>query len=57
MFQEARSIAKARRLGVATPALFAVDSVLHTITLEHIGGTSVKDILLRSGPLPSLGMN
>ncbi|MCO5597552.1 hypothetical protein L7F22_051630 [Adiantum nelumboides] len=55
LYGEARSVSKARRLGVATPALFAVDSVLHTITFEFIDGTSVKDILLSADPLPSSG--
>lgn len=55
LYGEARSVAKARRLGVATPVLFAVDSILHTITLEYIDGISVKDILLSADPLPSSG--
>ncbi|MCO5614134.1 hypothetical protein L7F22_068415 [Adiantum nelumboides] len=55
LYGEARSVAKARRLGVATPALFAVDSVLHTLTFEFVDGTSVKDILLSADPLPSSG--
>ncbi|KAH7293747.1 hypothetical protein KP509_28G040500 [Ceratopteris richardii] len=52
---EARNVAKARRLGAATPALFAVDYALHTITFEFVEGMSVKDILLGSDPLPSSG--
>eukprot|EP00250_Pteridium_aquilinum_P003600 c13908_g1_i1 orf=135-824(+) len=55
LYGEARSVAKARRLGVATPVLFAVDSVLNTITFEFIDGMSVKDFLLSADPLPSSG--
>lgn len=55
LYGEARSVAKARRLGVATPVLFAMDSVLHTITFEFIDGLSVKDILLSADTLPSSG--
>lgn len=40
---------KARRLGVPTPVLFFVDSVLHTLTFEYVEGPSVKDILLEFG--------
>lgn len=50
---EARSMAKARRLGVATPVLFALDSALRTLICEYIEGDSVKDILLQAEPLPS----
>ncbi|AQK65403.1 Protein kinase superfamily protein [Zea mays] len=46
---EARCMTKARRLGVPTPVLYAVDPVLHTLTFEHVDGLSVKDILLRFG--------
>lgn len=55
LYGEARSVAKARRLGVATPVLFAVDPILHTITFQYIEGMSVKDILLQADPLPSSG--
>lgn len=48
-------MAKARRLGVYTPVIFAVDSVLHTINFEYIEGASVKDIFLQADPLPSSG--
>lgn len=40
---------KARRLGVRTPVLFAVDPVLHTLTFEYIDGPSVKDVFLEFG--------
>ncbi|PSS14601.1 TP53-regulating kinase [Actinidia chinensis var. chinensis] len=46
---EARCVTKARRLGVCTPVLFAVDPVLHTLTFEHVEGPSVKDIFLDFG--------
>ncbi|VFQ62947.1 unnamed protein product [Cuscuta campestris] len=47
--QEARCMTKARRLGVATPVLYAVDSILHSLTFEYVQGPSVKDILLGFG--------
>ncbi|CAM6094781.1 unnamed protein product [Calypogeia fissa] len=50
---EARSVAKARRLGVRTPALYAVDPATATLTFEFVPGLSVKDLLIQSGPLPS----
>ena len=40
---------KARRLGVVTPVLYAVDTVMHTLTFEYVEGPSVKDILLGFG--------
>lgn len=40
---------KARRLGVSTPVLYAVDPVLHTLTFEYVDGPSVKDIFLEFG--------
>ncbi|CAH9078182.1 unnamed protein product [Cuscuta epithymum] len=46
---EARCMTKARRLGVATPVLYAVDPVLHSLTFEYVEGPSVKDILLGFG--------
>lgn len=42
-------MAKARRLGVSTPALYAVDPLLHTLTLEYVEGPSVKDVFLDFG--------
>ncbi|XP_057457549.1 uncharacterized protein LOC130748352 isoform X3 [Lotus japonicus] len=45
---------KARRLGVRTPVLYAVDPVLHTLTFEYVEGPSVKDVFLEFG---SLGVN
>ncbi|KAL5182753.1 EKC/KEOPS complex subunit TP53RK [Glycine soja] len=46
---EARCMTKARRLGVWTPVLYAVDPVLHTLTFEYVEGTSVKDVFLEFG--------
>ncbi|KXG38503.2 hypothetical protein SORBI_3001G244700 [Sorghum bicolor] len=46
---EARCITKARKLGVPTPVLYAVDPLLHTLTFEYVDGLSVKDILLGFG--------
>ncbi|KAM3231540.1 hypothetical protein P3S67_008750 [Capsicum chacoense] len=46
---EARCMTKARRLGVLTPVLYAVDPVMHSLTFEYIEGPSVKDILLVFG--------
>jgi len=42
---------KARRLGVCTPVLYAVDHVLHTLTFEYVTGPSVKDVFLEFGAL------
>lgn len=46
---EARCMTKARRLGVPTPVLYAVDPVLHTLTFEYVEGPSVKDVFLDFG--------
>ncbi|XP_020237464.1 EKC/KEOPS complex subunit TP53RK isoform X2 [Cajanus cajan] len=46
---EARCMTKARKLGVCTPVLYAVDAVLHTLTFEYINGPSVKDVFLEFG--------
>ncbi|XVF32533.1 hypothetical protein REPUB_Repub17cG0090700 [Reevesia pubescens] len=46
---EARCMTKARRLGVSTPVLYAVDPLLHTLTFEYVEGPSVKDVLLEFG--------
>lgn len=46
---EARCMTKARRLGVSTPGLYAVDPVQHTLTFEYVEGPSVKDIFLEFG--------
>ncbi|MBA0619664.1 hypothetical protein Godav_005480, partial [Gossypium davidsonii] len=40
---------KARRLGVLTPVLYAVDPVIHTLTFEYVEGPSVKDVFLGIG--------
>lgn len=40
---------KARRLGVSTPVLYAVDPIQYTLTFEYVEGRSVKDILLEIG--------
>lgn len=54
--QEARTLTKARKLGVVTPALYAVNLMTNSLTFEFVEGPLVKDILLRSGPLPTSGM-
>lgn len=46
---EARCMTKARRLGVSTPVLYAVDPLLHTLTFEYVKGPSVKEIFLDFG--------
>ncbi|KAI4370349.1 hypothetical protein MLD38_018709 [Melastoma candidum] len=46
---EARCMTKARRLGVTTPLLYAVDPMLHTLTFEYVDGPSVKDLFLEFG--------
>ncbi|KAK4273105.1 hypothetical protein QN277_021567 [Acacia crassicarpa] len=46
---EARCMTKARRLGVCTPVLYAVDPVSHTLTFEFVEGPSVKDVFLEFG--------
>ncbi|XP_031377953.1 EKC/KEOPS complex subunit bud32 [Punica granatum] len=46
---EARCMTKARKLGVLTPALYAVDPVIHTLTFQFVEGPSVKDIFLEFG--------
>nr|TKS03499.1 hypothetical protein D5086_0000154960 [Populus alba] len=46
---EARCMTKARRLGVSTPVLYAVDPLLHSLTFEYVEGPSVKDVLLEFG--------
>ncbi|KQK10864.1 hypothetical protein BRADI_2g56690v3, partial [Brachypodium distachyon] len=46
---EARCMTKARRLGVPTPVLYAVDPLLHTLTFEYVDGLCVKDVLLGFG--------
>lgn len=40
---------KARRLGAATPALYGMDPVLHTLTFEFVEGPAVKEVLLAFG--------
>lgn len=40
---------KARRLGVYTPALYAMDPLLYTLTLEYVEGPAVKEVLLAFG--------
>ena len=49
LMQEARCMTKARRLGVYTPVLYALDPVLHTLTFEYVEGPAVKDVLLDFG--------
>lgn len=43
---EARSMLKARKLGMRTPALYAVDEGDRSLVMELVPGRSVKDILL-----------
>uniref|UniRef100_A0A0D6QWA4 non-specific serine/threonine protein kinase n=1 Tax=Araucaria cunninghamii TaxID=56994 RepID=A0A0D6QWA4_ARACU len=52
LYGEARCMTKARRLGVLTPTLFALDSEMHTLMFEYIEGPSVKEVLLQAGSLP-----
>jgi TP53 regulating kinase-like protein len=42
---EVKSLLKARKLGVSTPALYHVDVDASTIIMEHINGKSVKAML------------
>ncbi|RWR88927.1 EKC/KEOPS complex subunit bud32 [Cinnamomum micranthum f. kanehirae] len=49
VMQEARCMTKARRLGVYTPALYAMDPLLYTLTLEYVEGPAVKEVLLAFG--------
>ncbi|XP_014512454.1 TP53-regulating kinase [Vigna radiata var. radiata] len=46
---EARCVTKARKLGVCTPVLYAVDPALHTLTFEYVEDPSVKDVFLEFG--------
>ncbi|KAJ3683656.1 hypothetical protein LUZ60_013883 [Juncus effusus] len=46
---EARCMTKARKLGVRTPILYGIDSVVHSLTFEFIEGPSIKEILLDFG--------
>nr|XP_016462393.1 PREDICTED: EKC/KEOPS complex subunit bud32-like isoform X3 [Nicotiana tabacum]XP_018630119.1 EKC/KEOPS complex subunit bud32-like isoform X3 [Nicotiana tomentosiformis] len=46
---EARCMTKARKLGVLTPVLYAVDAISHSLTFEYVEGPSVKDVLLDFG--------
>ncbi|CAK7351415.1 unnamed protein product [Dovyalis caffra] len=46
---EARCMTKARRQGVSTPVLYAVDPLLHALTFEYVDGPSVKDVFLEFG--------
>lgn len=46
---EARCMTKARRLGVPTPALYAMDPLLHSLTFEYVEGAAVKEVLLTFG--------
>ncbi|KAJ6817724.1 EKC/KEOPS complex subunit bud32 [Iris pallida] len=46
---EARCMTKARRLGVPTPVLYAVDPLLHSLTFEYVDGPAVKEVLLEFG--------
>ncbi|KAL6516094.1 hypothetical protein OROGR_019399 [Orobanche gracilis] len=46
---EARCMTKARKLGVSTPVLYAVDPLMHALTFEFVEGSAVKDIFLDIG--------
>ncbi|KAL6505149.1 hypothetical protein OROGR_024966 [Orobanche gracilis] len=46
---EARCMTKARKLGVLTPVLYAVDPLMHALTFEFVEGSAVKDIFLDLG--------
>lgn len=51
MRAEARALARARRLGVHTPAVFFVDARASTLYLERIaGGMTLRDVLRASSP-------
>ncbi|GER55173.1 EKC/KEOPS complex subunit bud32 [Striga asiatica] len=39
----------ARKLGVSTPVLYAVDPLVHALTFEFVEGPAVKDVLLDFG--------
>ncbi len=43
--QEARSLLKARKLGVATPVLYHVDTAASCLYMEFVPGAMVKDRL------------
>lgn len=53
--QEIRGIVKARKLGVQAPVVYEVDAATATITMEHVHGQSVKEVL-RLGSLGREGM-
>ncbi|PWA67701.1 Kae1-associated kinase Bud32 [Artemisia annua] len=40
---EAKCLKKARKVGVGTPVLYAVDTISHSVTFEYVEGLSVKD--------------
>lgn len=43
--QEVRSIARARKLGVLTPAVYSVELEARSILMERVHGSSVKDCI------------
>eukprot|EP00897_Mesotaenium_endlicherianum_P005343 jgi/Mesen1/4837/ME000244S04019 len=47
---EARSMVKAGKLGVHVPVLYALDEDAHSLTLEFVRGSSVKDVVLALDP-------
>eukprot|EP00252_Welwitschia_mirabilis_P020086 TRINITY_DN483_c0_g1_i1.p1 TRINITY_DN483_c0_g1~~TRINITY_DN483_c0_g1_i1.p1 ORF type:complete len:228 (+),score=42.01 TRINITY_DN483_c0_g1_i1:187-870(+) len=49
LYGEARCLTKARKLGVLTPTVFALDPELHTLTFEYVDGLPVKELLLQAG--------
>jgi len=46
--QEVRSMLRARKLGVQTPTIYAVDEVTSCICMQRVDGVSLKEMLLRS---------
>lgn len=50
--QEVRSMVKARKLGLAVPAVYYVEHEASTIFMEKVVGRSVKEILLAGNLAP-----
>jgi TP53 regulating kinase and related kinases len=46
--QEVRCMLKARKLGVPTPVVYHVDVTTATIYMQHISGSSLKDVLYKN---------
>jgi len=56
LVQEARCMAKCRRVGVPTPTIFLIDKHKNHLYMERVEGQSVKDIL-RSTEVPEIRVN